>query len=317
MKIAVLSSDPHRAQEYLSPLSALPDLDPVTAGPDGWDEVLAQRPDAVVVTGELTGHRDLTTRLAEAGAPVLAEHPSPVATATAAVAKIDAAESAATATAAATAVAAAEAMVAAGIRLTFASPGRCGPIFAAVRRAITENKHVGELTTIHGAYHDSGRPGPALAGNAPVLLDMVESVLGGDPAVSVYAQVNTILSGDPEVDSAALLTVRHASGVVVSLDASWSPTIAATGPVMTFIGDRAGIEYTGRPRLLDGFDATTAGARWEPGGTDARQLMLAEFAAAVRDGEQPAGPDGAAGLRTLRIVEAAYASARTGQVVDL
>lgn len=297
MKIAVLSSDPRRAREYLGLLSALSEVDPVTAGPGGWDEVLARRPDAVVVTGELAGQRDLTARLAEAGAPVLAEYPSPVA--------------------GVTAIAAAEAMVAAGIRLTFASPGRCGPIFAAVRRAITEDKHVGELTTIHGAYHDSARPGAALAGNAPVLLDMVESVLGGDPAVSVYAQVNSILSGDPDVDSAALLTVRHASGVVVSLDASWSPAAAATGPVMTFIGDRAGIEYTGRPRLLDGFDAATAGARWEPGGTDARQLMLAEFAAAVWAGEQPAGPDGAAGLRTLRIVEAAYASARTGQVVDL
>lgn len=295
MKIAVLSSDPQRAKEYFGLLRALPDVDPVSAGSDGWDGVLAQRPDAVVVTGELIGHRDLTVRLAEAGAPVLAEYPFAVATA----------------------VAAAEAMVAAGIRLTFASPGRCGPVFAAVRRAIIEDKHVGELTTVHGAYHDSGRPGAALAGNAPVLLDMVESVLGGDPAVSVYAQVNSILSGDPDVDSAALLTVRHASGVVVSLDASWSPATAATGPVMTFIGDRAGIEYTGRPRLLDGFDAATAGARWEPGGTDARQLMLAEFAAAVRAGEQPAGPDGTAGSRTLRIVEAAYASARTGQVVDL
>jgi predicted dehydrogenase len=44
--------------------------------------------------------------------------------------------------------------------------------------------------------------------------------------------------------------------------------------------------------------------------------MLGEFLDAVREG-RPAIPDGEVGVRTLRIVEAAQRSVRTGQPVTL
>lgn len=334
MKVAVLSFAHERAATYARLLRDMPDVELLTADPDGppddpargralagqldvpyvgsWDEVFALRPEAVVVTSEVARRRELVERAAEAGAQVLCEHP------------LGAGE------------ADAQAMVgacdAAGVRLTLASPACFGEAFAAVRRAVTEGDVVGRLTTLHGAYNSPGpgrssypagtgdeADGGALGANAAFLLDMVDAVLGGEPAEQVYAQANHVLSGEPGVESAALVTVRYPSGAVAAIDCSWGLSAnqpAAGGPTMTFVGDRASVEFDARPRLLGGFDAATAGERREAGGADPYAVMLGAFLAAVRQGHG-VGPDGAAGVRTLRVVQAAYASVHSGQPVDV
>ena len=83
---------------------------------------------------------------------------------------------------------------------------------------------------------------------------------------------------------------------------------------MTLAGERATLEFNPCPRLLGGFDSALAADRCEPSGAGLDAAMLDEFLAAVRTGRQ-AGPDGAAGMRTLRIILAAYRSLRTGQPV--
>ncbi|MEU9233196.1 Gfo/Idh/MocA family protein [Streptomyces subrutilus] len=325
MKVAVLSFAHERAAAYARLLHSMPGVDLVIADPDGapddpdrgravarelgatyadgWDEVFALRPEAVVVTSEVARRRELVERAAGAGAQVLCEQPM-------AVAEADA-----------------EAMVRAcedaGVRLTLVSPACFSPAFAAVRRGLADGEPLGRLTTLHGAYNSPATGGAegdgALGARAAVLLDMVDAVLGGAAPEQVYAQTNSLLSAEPGVESAALVSVRYADGTVASIDCSWSLSgrhSAVSGPAMTFIGDRAGAEFNARPRLLGGFDAATDGERWEPGGADLYAVMLGEFVAAVGTG-QPLGPDGAAGLRTLRIIEAARASARTGQPVDM
>lgn len=327
MKVAVLSFAHERSATYARLLRAMPDVDLVIADPDGspddpargrdrarrlgaayagsWDEVFALRPDAVVVTSEIDRRRELVERAAEAGAHVLCEHPLAA----------DEAD--------------ARAMVRvcedAGVRLSLASPACFGPAFGAVRRELARGEVLGGLTTILGAYN---RPRPArsraaesgaLGAGAPFLLDMVDAVLGGTPAEQVYAQSNSVLSTEPGVESAALVTVRYADGTVVSIDCSWGPAdneSAAGGPTMTFIGDRGSVEFTASPRLVGGFDSATSRERWETRGDDPCAVMLKEFIAAVGQGNG-AGPDGAAGVRTLRIVQAARASVRTGQPVEL
>ncbi|WP_210583640.1 Gfo/Idh/MocA family protein [Streptomyces sp. GESEQ-35] len=326
MKVAVLSFAHERAATYAQLLYDMPDVDLVIADPDGspddpargrgtarrlgsayagsWDEVFALRPDAVIVTSEADRRRELVERAAEAGAHVLCEHPLAA----------DEAD--------------AEAMVRAcekaGVQLSLASPTCFGPAFAAVRREIADGETLGRLTTIHGAYN---RPRPArptaesgaLAAAAPLLLDMVDAVLAGKPAEQVYAQANSVLSEEPGVESAALVTVRYTDGTVVSIDCSWGPadsSPAAAGPTMNFIGDRASVEFTASPRLLGGFDGGTSRERWETREDDPYAVMLREFIAAVRQGNG-AGPDGTAGVRTLRIMQAARASVRTGRPVEL
>ncbi|MEU0530414.1 Gfo/Idh/MocA family protein [Amycolatopsis tolypomycina] len=187
-----------------------------------------------------------------------------------------------------------------GDGLTFASPACHGEAFAVVRKGIADGG-IGELTTILGSVTTSADG--VLAAAAPSLLDLADAVLGGEPARQVYAQANTVLSGRTG-ESAAVLTVRYGSGKAASFDCRRSPS--GTGlPAVTFVGDKASVQYDAGPRLLDG-------DRPELGGEDLDALLLKDFL-----GGNGAGPDGRAALRTFRIVQAAYASARTGQPVDL
>jgi predicted dehydrogenase len=307
MKVAVLSFAHERAETYARLLRDMPGVELLTADPDDpargravaerldvsyvdtWDAAFEWCPQAVVVTSEVDRRRELVERAAEAEAHVLCEQPL-------ATKEVDA-----------------KAMVDAcdigGVRLTLASPACHGAAFATVRRGIADGV-VGTLTTIHGSYHARG-DGGALGANAAHLLDLVDAVLDGEPATQVYAQANGVLSGQPSVESAALVSVRYPSGAVASIDCSWGHT--AAGPVVTFIGDRASVEYDARPRLLAGFDVEGY-ERSEPGGADLYAAMLKDFVDSYESGEGN-GPDGEAGLRAVRIVQAAYESAQTGQPV--
>lgn len=331
MRIAVGSFAHESAARYVRNLRARPDVDVITADPgappddptrgaalaldlgvahqEGWDELFAQRPDAVVATCETARHRDLVERAAAAGAHVLCEPPL--------------------ATCETDAQAMIEACARAGVGLTIACPARFSPAFAAVRRAVADDT-LGQLITVYGTY-DSVNPtrarawtadpvlsgGGAIAANAGHLTDLVDVLLDGEPAQEVYAQANSLLDEATAVESAALVTVRYPSGIVATFGCSWCRPVAHPawdGPTMTLAGERATLEFDPCPRLLGGFDSTQARDRWETSGADLDAAMIDEFLAAVRTGRQ-ADPNGAAGLRTLRIILAAYRSLRTGQPV--
>jgi len=316
MKVAVLSFAHERAETYVRLLRDMPGVDLVTADPDGspgdpargravaerlnvsyvdsWDEVFALGPEAVVVTSEVARHSELVERAAEVEAQVLCELPLAT-TETDAKAMVDTCDIA-------------------GVRLALASPACFSAAFAAVRKGIADGV-VGTLSTIHGSYNSRPAAGGALGANAAFLLDLVDAVLDGEPAAQVYAQSNSVLSGQSDVGSAALVTVRYPSGTVAAIDCSWSLSPMG-GPTMTFVGDRASVEFDACPRLLGGFDAATAGERREPGGADLYSVMLKDFIAAYDSGEG-SGPDGAAALRTLRVIRAARESAHSGQPVEV
>jgi predicted dehydrogenase len=306
VKVAVLSFAHERAETYARLLRDMPGVELLTADPDDpargravahrlgvsyvdtWDEVFEWCPQAVVVTSAVERRRELVERAAEAEAHVLCEQPL--------------------ATDEANAKAMVDACDIGGVRLALASPACHGEAFATVRRGIADGV-VGTLTTIHGSYHARG----ALDANAAHLLDLVDAVLDGEPAAQVYAQTNSVLSGQDNTESAALVSVRYPSGAVASIDCGWEHS--AAGPAVTFIGDRASVAYDPKPRLLSGFDAA-GNERSEPGGADLCAVMLKDFVDSYESGEG-SGPDGEAGLRAVRIVRAAHESARTGQPVDL
>ena len=275
MRIAVLSFAHERAETYVRLLRDMPGVDLVTADPgappddptrgraaadrlgvsyvDSWDEVFESRPAAVVVTSEVGRRRELVERAAEAKASVLCEQP-PATTEADVRAMVDACDNA-------------------GVRLTLASPACFSAAFAAVRRGIADGV-VGTLTTIHGSYHtgpadrgDAG--GGALGANAPFLLDLVDAVLDGEPAAQVYAQASNVLDGQSGTESAALVSVRYPSGTVASIDCGRRPS--AAGPALTFVGDRAGVEYDAAPRLLGGYDV---GDRHRTAGTGRDRPVL-------------------------------------------
>ncbi|MEV0634586.1 Gfo/Idh/MocA family oxidoreductase [Streptomyces sp. NPDC050619] len=336
MRVAVLSFAHVHAATYIRLLRDRDGIELITADPDAppddptrgralaeglgaayadtWDEVFALRPDAVVVTSENARHRHLVERAAATGAHVLCEKPL--------------------ATTEADARAMIDACARAGVALMTAYPVRFSPAFTALRRALADGS-LGGLISVHGANNGSNpalaRPwfadpelagGGALADHTVHIADLVDALLDGEQAAEVYAQANSILDDGgpaPDVETAGLVTIRYPSGVVTAVDASWShppdhPTWG--GLAMTCVGEKAIVEFDAFPPLLGGFDSATGRDRWEAGGADLDTAMLDEFLDAVRTGRRPS-PDGESGLRTLRIVLAAYESLRTGQPVAL
>jgi predicted dehydrogenase len=351
VRVAVLSFAHVHAATYIGLLRDRDDIELITADPDAppgdptrgralaerlgaayadsWEEIFALRPDAVVVTSENARHRHLVERAAAIGAHVLCE--KLLATTEAdARAMIDVCDRA-------------------GVGLMTAYPVRFSPAFTALRRALADGS-LGALISVHGANNGSNparsRPwfadpelagGGALADHTVHVADLMDALLDGEQAAEVYAQANSILDDSgpapggpapggaipggaaPDVETAGLVTIRYPSGVVTAVDASWShppdhPTWG--GLAMTCVGEKAIVEFDAFPPLLGGFDSATGRDRWEAGGADLDAAMLDEFLDTVRTGRRPS-PDGEAGLRTLRIVLAAYESLRTGQPAAL
>lgn len=336
MRVAVLSFAHLHAATYIRLLRDREGIELVTADPeappgdptrgralaeglgadyaDTWDEVFALRPDAVIVTSENARHRHLVERAAASGAHVLCEKPL--------------------ATTEADAQAMIDACARAGVRLMTAYPVRFSPAFTALRSALADGS-LGGLISVHGANNGSNPArshpwfadpelsgGGALADHTVHIADLVDALLDGEQAAEVYAQANSVLDGGgpaPDVETAGLVTIRYPGGLVAAVDASWShppdhPTWG--GLAMTCVAEKAIVEFDAFPPLLGGFNSVTGRGRWEAGGADLDAAMLDEFLDAVRTGRRPS-PDGEAGLRTLRIVLAAYESLRTGQPVAL
>ncbi|MFJ1967264.1 Gfo/Idh/MocA family protein [Streptomyces sp. NPDC087903] len=335
MRVAILSFAHVHAATYITLLRDRDDVDLITADPDAppgdpdrgpalarrlgvpytesWDEVFAQPLDAAVVTSENAHHRQLVERAAAAGAHVLCEKPL--------------------ATTEADARAIIDACARAGVGLMTAYPVRFGSAFDALRRALHDGS-LGRLLSVHGTNNGSN---PArsrlwfgdreLAGGGAVMdhtvhiADLMDVLLDGEQAAEVYAQANSVLDADLglDVETAGLVTIRYPGGTVAAVDCSWShpkdhPTWG--GLTLTCVGERAIVEFDAFPRLLGGFSTTVGRARWEPGGDDLDAAMLEAFLDAARTGRRPS-PDGEEGLRSLRVVLAAYESLRTGQPVAL
>ncbi|MFE2423030.1 Gfo/Idh/MocA family protein [Streptomyces hokutonensis] len=335
MRVAVLSFAHVHAATYLELLRDRDDVELVAADPgappgdpdrgpalaerlhvpytETWDDVFAQPVDAAVVTSENAHHRELVERAAQAGAHVLCEKPL--------------------ATTEADARAILDTCARAGVRLMTAYPVRFDSAFGALRDALGDGS-IGRLVSVHGT-NNGWNPARSrswfgdreLAGGGAVMdhtvhiADLMDVLLDGEQAAEVYAQANSVLDADLglDVETAGLVTIRYPGGVVAAVDCSWShpkdhPNWG--GLTLTCVGERAIAEFDAFPRLLGGFDTATGRARWEPGGDDLDAAMLDAFLDAARTGRHPS-PDGEAGLRSLRVVLAAYESLRTGQPVAL
>lgn len=335
MKVAILSFAHLHAATYIELLRDRSDIELVTTDPDappgdptrgkaladelgvtytaGYEEVFAERPRAVIVTSENTRHRQLVEQAAAAGAHILCEKPLAT-TEHDARAMIEACEQA-------------------GVNLMTAYPVRFHPAFTALRHSLADGS-LGSLLSVHGV-NNSSAPGldrpwfadPDLAGGGAIMdhtvhiADLLDVLLDGEQPTQVYAVANTLLAqggaDEQKVESAGLLTLSYARGLVATIDCSWShPSSHPTwgGLTLTCVGDRGPIEFDAFPPLLEGYDAAQASPRWEHGTINLDAAMLDSFLAASRTGQR-AHPDGKTGLRTLRTVLAAYQSLHTGQPV--
>jgi predicted dehydrogenase len=273
-------------------------------------ELLAERPDGVIVTSVNAEHRGLTELAAAAGAHVLCEKPL------------------------ATTVDDARAMVAAcgaaGVRLMTAFPMRWSPVVQALREAVIdgtlgevlmlEGVNTGEMPDVHRAWFvdPAAAGGGAIADHVVHLADIYRWLLGSE-VVEVYALENRILQdGFDAVETGGLVSLRFGNGVVATIDCSWSkprgyPTWG--GLQVDAIGTRGLLAIDAFGQHLVGHDALARSSSWPFWGSDPDAAMLDEFIAAILEAREPA-VTGIDGLRAVEIVDAAYRSIRSGAPVS-
>ncbi|ONI72424.1 dehydrogenase [Kribbella sp. ALI-6-A] len=345
LKVAIASFAHTHASSYALLLSELPGIEVLAADPDGaaapdagprgaefaaahgvayvdsYDELFAWGPDAVVVTSENALHRPLVERAAAAGAHVLCEKPL------------------------ATEVADGEAMLAAceaaGAILMVAYPVRFAPSYGRLRASV-EAGRLGDvfavLGTNNGKIPYAARQwftdaklagGGALVDHTVHCADLIDGLTGGVEAARVHAAANHVLHQDKdvEVETGGLVTITYANGLLATIDCSWSvPDNGPTwgGVTLQVTGTNGSVEIAPFQPHVGGTDAS--GEVYLAVGDNLDRAMLGEFLSAVRAsgpavaGQPPAvvpQPDGAVGLRTLRIVDAARRSAASGQPVDV
>lgn len=328
LKIAVLSFAHGHALSYIAALQAMPDIELMTTDPDGaaapddalrgaalaahlgvayvetYADAFAWHPDAVIVTAENARHRDLVLQAADAGVHVLCEKPL--------------------ATTVADAEAMQEACSRAGVTLTVAYPVRFAPEFRdalAQLRSGSLGRVIG-VTGINNGKLPADRAwftDPDLAGGGALVdhvvhcADLLDELLG-EPAASVRAVSNGILHAEHDlaVETGGMVTVTYPSGVIATIDCSWSwPKSSPTwgGLTLQIVAERGTVTVSPFAKGVAGH--TADGESWTPTGPDLDALLLAAFIAGVREGRQ-VQPDSGVGIRTVEIVKAAQASAAEG-----
>ncbi len=336
MKIAMMSFAHLHAVSYIHSLKRRGDVEVIASDPDhdqrpagevggptlaaelgieyfdDYASLLAEKPDGVIICSENAKHRELTELAAAAGAHVMSE--KPIATSTAdARAMIDA-------------------CAAAGVNLMVAYPVRFSSAFAATKAAY-DSGSLGDVLSVTGT--NNGRipldarawfVDPALAGGGSLadhtvhVADLLDCLFDGTRAAEVYASVNRILHADKvEVETAGLVSIRYANGVLATIDCSWSkpPSYATWGGLTLQLVGTGGIaDMDAFNSRVDGHSELDQKALWLAYGRDADEQLVAEFVSSIADGRVPQ-PDGQAGLRSMEIVEAAYESVRSGAPVAI
>jgi predicted dehydrogenase len=334
MKVGLLSFAHVHAASYAGLLRDLPGVEVLATDPDtgaaaegevrgeafaerlgvpytsSYDEVFAWGPDAVIVTAENARHRPLVELAASHGVDVLCE--KPLATST-----VDG-----------------EAMVAAcrkaGVRLAVAYPVRFSPAYGALRAAVRSGG-AGRVLAVAGANNGQMPAGMRhwfvdreLAGGGAVMdhtvhiADLLDDLFEASPAVEVYAQNNNLMyPGQVDVDTAGMVVIRYGNGAIATIDCSWSQPAHHPqwgGVQLQLVAVDATMEVDAFGQVVSGYDETNRRGVSMPWGTNMDEAMLRAFLFGVRPGGVDVA-DGAAGLRSLNIALAAYASARSGQPV--
>jgi predicted dehydrogenase len=145
------------------------------------------------------------------------------------------------------------------------------------------------------------------------VVDLLRWCLDDEPA-QVYAVCSNLLHGKP-VEDLACLTITFGSGVVATLDPSWSRTSSypyETDVTMEIGCEQATLQLDAFSRHLHIYPERSPHAVWREWDMGMDAAMVADFVRAVRDGEAPAAT-GRDGERALAVVLAAYASIASRQ----
>lgn len=274
------------------------------------DELLALKPDFVVVAVPTSGHAAVAERLLSAGIPTLVEKPI-AATVEEATALIDAAG-------------------AAGVPLAVGHVEWFNPAV----RALAERLAAGELGRIFQIHTRRLSPFPVRVGDAGVALDLathdldVMSRLAGRP-LRISAEHDR--RGHRTHEDLLVASLRFESGIIGLLETNWlTPTkirqLTVTGERGMFVVDYLAQHLTLYENALatenwfalDVFEGVTEGniTRFAIPRVEPLKAQLDSFLAAVR-GEAPVAADAVHGRRILALALAVVAAGDRGSTVTL
>lgn len=276
-----------------------------------YEELLAAKPDGVVICSENNQHLPLVKLAAAGGTQILCE--KPIAT------KVEEAQ------------AIVDICEKAGVTLMTAFPMRFSTPLVEVKKRIDSGEvgeiycfkatNQGELPKKHRAWFVDKElaGGGAVMDHTVHLLDIMRWYLGVE-ASEVYAQTNRIFHAEEiDVESGALEMITFENGTFASIDSSWSrPSYWPTwgGLAFEMITERGAVLVDAFSQNLTVYRQDWGRAGWAYWGSDANQAMIDEFVAAIQEKRQPA-VTGTDGLKAVEVVEAAYRSAESGQPVSL
>jgi 1,5-anhydro-D-fructose reductase (1,5-anhydro-D-mannitol-forming) len=339
LKVGVMSFAHVHAFSYIEHLLGAPDVELLTSDPGGvqgedavprgaafaellgapyvdtYEELFAWGPDAVVVCTENVHHLAAIRLAAEAGAHVLCEKPLATTSADAAeIVRLGEEHGIIVMTAFPMRFTAAFGELAGRVR-----SGEAGDVLAVLG---TNNGKI--PTASRHWFTDPARAGGgALVDHVVHCADLLDALLEEEP-VWVQAVANDILHRDMlletqgvTVETGGFVTLGYPSGVVATIDCSWSqPQNAAVwGDVTLQVTATGGsLAMSAMNKYVSGTDRD--GDVWMPFGLDSDGAMIDHFLDGVRQGGRPQ-PDAVVGARMTRIVEAAQESARTGRRVGL
>jgi len=177
------------------------------------EDLLAEQPEAVIITSENASHRPLVEMAASVGAHVLSEKPI--------------------ATSVNDAIFIKNAVENSGVKFMTAFPMRFSPAVVALRDMVYSGD-LGEILAIVGINHSENPKhhrawfvqkelagGGAVMDHTVHLADLYRWILQ-DEVADVYARISNPFDPEVDVDTAGLLLLKMKSGLPASIDASWS-----------------------------------------------------------------------------------------------
>ena len=322
MRVGLLSMAHMHGHAYAAALKSFPDVDFIGVADDdqsradqagahygvkafvGFEDLMAAKPDAVVIASENIKHRPLVELAAAHGVHILCEKPL------------------------ATTISDGKAMLAscksAGVQLMTAFPCRFSPAIVKLREGVLDGR-LGRILAIRATNRGKCPYGwfvqKELSGGGAVIDHTVHATdlmrwLLGEEVIEVYAEIdNKLLHQD--FDDTGFLTMEFASGIFATLDTSWSrpKSYPTWGDItLSVVGEKGVVNLDMFAQNLVHYSDKTGGVTWQPWGSNIDELMVRAFVDAIRDGK-PVPITGEDGLRAAAVSLAAYRSAEIGAPV--
>ena len=195
-------------------------------------------------------------------------------------------------------------------------------------KEIIDSGAIGKILAINGTNHGKMPPGwfldQELAGGGAVfdhtvhVTDIMRWYLGSE-VKEVYAEVDTALHEDVDIDDVGMLTMEFEDGTIATLDPSWSrpKTFPTWGDVtLKVIGTEGTLDIDAFAQAGEVFSDEVGHSQYYFWGDDADRAMVEDFLASIREKREPRAT-GLDGLRATEVALAAYEAARQLKPIKL